>query len=54
MRITDILSLSAVKVPLASIDKRAIIDELVDTLATAALEGHLERRLRSVRVLHGA
>jgi len=26
----------------------------VDTLATAALEGHLERRLRSVRVLHGA
>jgi hypothetical protein len=26
----------------------------VDTLATSALEGHLERRLRSVRVLHGA
>jgi hypothetical protein len=26
----------------------------VDSIATAALEGHLERRLRSVRVLHGA
>jgi mannitol/fructose-specific phosphotransferase system IIA component (Ntr-type) len=37
MRITDILSLNAVKVPLASVDKRAIIDELVDTLTTAGL-----------------
>jgi mannitol/fructose-specific phosphotransferase system IIA component (Ntr-type) len=33
MRITDILSLNSVKVPLAATDKRAIIDELVDMLA---------------------
>jgi mannitol/fructose-specific phosphotransferase system IIA component (Ntr-type) len=35
MRITDILSLNSVKVPLAASDKRAIIDELVDLLATS-------------------
>lgn len=34
MRITDILSPSSVKVPLAASDKRAIIDELVDLLAS--------------------
>ena len=33
MRITDILALNSVKVPLAATEKHAIIDELVDMLA---------------------
>ena len=32
MNITDILSPKAVKVPLASVEKKAVIDELVDLL----------------------
>ena len=34
MRITDILALNSVKVPLAATEKHAIIDELVDLLAS--------------------
>ena len=34
MRITDILALDSVKVPLAATEKHAIIDELVDLLAS--------------------
>ncbi len=37
MNITDILSPKAVKVPLVSTDKRAVIDELVDLLTDAGL-----------------
>jgi mannitol/fructose-specific phosphotransferase system IIA component (Ntr-type) len=37
MRILDILSPSSVKVPLASTEKHAILDELVDLLAANGL-----------------
>ncbi|HWB19550.1 MAG TPA: fructose PTS transporter subunit IIA [Phycisphaerales bacterium] len=37
MNLLDILSLETVKVPLAAVDKRAVIDELVDLLATQGL-----------------
>ena len=37
MNILDILSPNAVKVPLVSVDKKSVIDELVDVLADAEL-----------------
>lgn len=48
MRITDILTLSSVKVPLEATEKRPIIDELVDLLAANDLCTDAETVKRAV------